>query len=112
MRRRTESSTVARRSVFVRRGSALAIVLRAATKQDTVTKPLTNCFARERPFYIAMSRLIASPGLSAGPAEAGGSLSAPSLAIHGSGVSLREPRDRPPLPFSASTFRLDALTWP
>jgi hypothetical protein len=59
MRRRTESSVVAHRSIFVRRGSALAIVLRAATSRDTVTKPLTNCLARERPFYIAMSRLIA-----------------------------------------------------
>jgi hypothetical protein len=62
MRRRTESSTVARRSIFVRRGSALAIVLGAATKQDTLTKPLTNCLAPEKPFYIATSRLIASPG--------------------------------------------------
>ena len=68
MRRRTESSTVAHRSIFVRRGSALAIVLRAAaTSRDTVTKPLTNCLAWGRHFYIAMSRLIASPGLSSRP---------------------------------------------
>ena len=48
-------------------GRAARRLRAAATSRDTVTKPLTNCLAWGRHFYIAMSRLIASPGLSSRP---------------------------------------------